>query len=65
MPRITIEWYNTRSDEQRREIARRITEVMVDVAAVKPDAVTIRFDEFDQRMYARGGVIAAEAAPQV
>jgi len=63
MPRITIEWFNTRSDGQRRELARRITEVMVEVAAVKADAVTIRFDEFDQHLFARGGVIAAESAP--
>jgi phenylpyruvate tautomerase PptA (4-oxalocrotonate tautomerase family) len=57
MPRITIEWFNTRTDEQRQEIARRITEVMVEVAKVRPQDVAIRFDEIDPRFFARGGVI--------
>ena len=57
MPRITIEWFNTRTDEQRRELAKRITEAVVEVANVKPETVAIRFDEYDPRLFARGGVM--------
>ena len=55
VPRITIEWFNTRSDEQRQELAKRITDAMVEVASVRPEDVAIRFDEFDPRLFAHGG----------
>jgi phenylpyruvate tautomerase PptA (4-oxalocrotonate tautomerase family) len=57
MARVTIEWFNTRSDEQRAELAKRITEALVAVAQVTPESVTIRFDEYDPRLFARGGTI--------
>ena len=57
MPRIIVEWFNTRSEEQRIELARRITQTFVDVVQCKPDDVTIRFDEYEPRMFARGGVM--------
>ena len=59
MARVTIEWFNTRSDQQRAELAKRITEAFVAVAQVKPESVTIRFDEYDPRLFARGGTIGA------
>jgi 4-oxalocrotonate tautomerase family enzyme len=61
MPRITIEWFNTRTDEQRREVARRITEIMVDVGGARLEAVTIRFDEYEPRLAARAGVMLSDA----
>ncbi len=60
MPRIRVEWFNTRSDEQRRELARRITEAVVAVAKVSPSSVTVRFDEFDPKLFAHGGVMDHE-----
>lgn len=57
MPRITVEWFSTRSDEERTELARRITQVFVDVVQSKPEDVTIRFDEYEPRLFARGGVL--------
>lgn len=57
MPRVTIEWFDTRSEEQRRELAKRITQAFVEVVQAKPDDVTIRFDEFDAALFARGGVL--------
>jgi len=57
MPRVTIEWFNTRSDNERAELAKRITEAFVAVTRVKPEAVTIRFDEYDPRLFAKGGII--------
>ncbi len=57
MARVTIEWFNTRSDQQRAELAKRITDALVAVAQVNPENVTIRFDEYDPRLFARGGTI--------
>jgi 4-oxalocrotonate tautomerase len=59
MPRITIEWFNTRTDEQRRELARRITDAVVEVVHARPEDVTIRFDEYDPRLFSRGGVLGS------
>lgn len=57
MPRVTVEWFNTRTDRERAELAKRITQAFVDIAQVKPESVTIRFDEYDPRFFARGGTI--------
>ena len=57
MPRVTIEWFNTRSDQERAELAKRITEAFVAVADVKAESVSIRFDEYEPRLFAKGGVI--------
>lgn len=56
MPRIRVEWLNTRTEGQRREIAKRITDAFVDVVAVRPDQVTVVFEEIDPRLQAKGGV---------
>lgn len=56
MPRIRVEWLNTRTAEQRREIAQRITAAFVDVVSVRPDQVTVVFEEIDPRLQAKGGV---------
>ena len=56
MPRIRVEWLNTCTAEQRREIAQRVTQAFVDVVAVRPDQVTVVFEEIDPRLQAKGGV---------
>lgn len=45
MPFITVEWYEGRSDEQKAEIAKRITDVMVEVGRTTPEHVWIRFED--------------------
>lgn len=45
MPRITIEWLEGRSKEQRDQIAKEITNTFVRVVDVRPDQVTIVFRE--------------------
>jgi 4-oxalocrotonate tautomerase len=56
MPRVRVEWLNTRTAGQRREIAKRITDAFVDVVSVRPDQVTVVFEEIDPRLQAKGGV---------
>lgn len=45
MPFIHIHWFEGRSDEQKAEIAKRITEVMVEVGKTTPEHVWVRFDD--------------------
>jgi 4-oxalocrotonate tautomerase len=56
MPRIRVEWLNTRTEQQRREIAQRVTDAFVEVVSVKPEQVTVVFEEIDPSHQAKGGV---------
>jgi phenylpyruvate tautomerase PptA (4-oxalocrotonate tautomerase family) len=60
MPRIRVEWLNTRTAAQRQEIAKRITEAFVGVVNVTPDQVTVVFEEIDPALQAKGGVFWSE-----
>ena len=57
MPFIHVHWYEGRSDEQKAELAKRITEAMVEVGKTTADQVWIRFDESSQADWAMGGEI--------
>ena len=56
MPRIYVEWLRTRTDRQRRELARRLTQAMSEVAGVAPESVSVVFNEIDPARQAKGGV---------
>ena len=56
MPRVRVEWLSGRSDAQRAELARRITEAVVDVVGVRPDQISVVFDERPPTHYFRAGV---------
>jgi 4-oxalocrotonate tautomerase len=53
-----------RSTEQKRRIARRMTDVMVDEAGTKPEAVVVTFLEIPTENYARNGVLIADERAQ-
>jgi len=55
-----MQWLNTRTEMQRRELAKRFTQVMVDVVGVSKDIVNVIFDEIDPRMHAKGGVFYSD-----
>ena len=55
MPRIRIEWLASRTDEQRREIARKITDVFTETIQIPKEQVNIIFDEIDPKLYVKGG----------
>jgi 4-oxalocrotonate tautomerase len=57
MPIVTIEWYEGRSAEQKREIAEKLTELLVDVGKTHPDHVWIRFKDSKQSDWAMGGKV--------
>jgi len=57
MPVVTIEWYEGRSPEQKREIAERLTELLVEVGETTREQVWIRFFDSPRSDWAVGGEI--------
>ena len=55
MPIVTIEWYEGRSAEQKAEIARRLTDVLVEVGKTQREQVWIRFNDSEKGDWAIGG----------
>ena len=45
MPFVEVHWYEGRSDEQKTEIAKRISQALMDVADVPPDHCWIKFSD--------------------
>jgi 4-oxalocrotonate tautomerase family enzyme len=45
MPFVHIHWFEGRDDEQKAEVARRVTEAMVEVGKTKREDVWVKFDD--------------------
>ena len=56
MPVITIDWYEGRSDDVKRELAEKLTDLMVEVGQAKRESVWIRFVDSPKKDWAIGGV---------
>jgi len=59
MPAVTITMRD-RGREVRKQIAKRITEVISEEAGVDPEWITVQFVETSEDMIARGGVLLPE-----
>lgn len=57
MPVVTIEWYEGRSAEQKKEIAEKVTEVISEIGKTPADQVWIKFVESPKSEWAIGGEI--------
>jgi 4-oxalocrotonate tautomerase len=57
MPVVTIEWYEGRSPEQKKELAEKLTDLMVDVGKTERDHVWIRFVDSPKSEWAMGGEV--------
>ena len=55
MPIVTIELIEGRTVDQKREMAKKITEVIKEVAKVKEDAVEIIFHDMKKENFAKAG----------
>ncbi|HTA24478.1 MAG TPA: 2-hydroxymuconate tautomerase [Terriglobales bacterium] len=60
MPLVQITMLSGRTIEQKRKLARRITDVMVEEASAKREAVVVTFNEVSKESYASGGVLMAD-----
>ncbi len=57
MPIVTIEWYDGRSPEQKKEIAEKLTDLLVDVGETQREHVWIRYVDSPKSEWAIGGEI--------
>jgi 4-oxalocrotonate tautomerase len=57
VPVVTIEWYDGRSPEQKREVAEKLTDLLVDVAGTQREHVWIRFVDSPKSEWAMGGEV--------
>lgn len=60
MPFIEVKLWEGRTREQKAEVARRFTDVMVEVVGCPQSAVSIVFDDYAKRDWAEGGRLADE-----
>ena len=57
MPIVTIEWYEGRSPEQKRELAEKLTDLLVEVGKTERKHVWIRFVDSPKSEWAIGGAL--------
>jgi 4-oxalocrotonate tautomerase len=57
MPMIQITMLEGRTAEQKRKLAQRITDAMVEEAGTKREGVMIAFHEVSKESYSSGGVL--------
>jgi 4-oxalocrotonate tautomerase len=60
MPLVQITMLSGRTVDQKRKLAQRITDVMVEEAGAKREAVVVTFQEVAKESYASGGVLMAD-----
>jgi len=60
MPVIHVEMYTGRTVEQKKELARAITDAVVKIAKTTPEATIVIFDDVPKENWAQGGVLASE-----
>ena len=60
MPLVQITMLQGRTVEQKRKLAERITDVMVEEAGARREAIVVTFVEVSKESYASGGVLMAD-----
>jgi len=60
MPHVQITLLEGRSTEQKRKLAQRVTDALVEEAGAAREGIAISFIEVKADCYARGGVLIAD-----
>ncbi len=60
MPLVQITMLNGRTVDQKRKIAERITDVMVEEAGARREAIVVTFLEVSRESYASGGMLMVD-----
>jgi len=60
MPMVQITLLEGRTAEQKRKVAQRITEVLVEEIGTKREGILIAFHEVSKESYSSGGVLMAD-----
>jgi len=61
MPNITIQWYAGRTDQQKRELVKAITEATVRIGKTTADQVHIVFQDIEKSNWGVNGKLASDA----
>lgn len=62
MPLVQITMLQGRTVEQKRKLAKRITDVMVEEAGARKEAIVVTFVEVSKESYASGGELMIDKA---
>jgi 4-oxalocrotonate tautomerase len=62
MPLVQVTMLQGRSADQKRKIAKRITDTMVEEAGARREAIVVTFVELSKESYASGGELMADKA---
>ncbi|MGA7380171.1 MAG: 2-hydroxymuconate tautomerase [Terriglobales bacterium] len=62
MPLVQVTMLSGRTVDQKRKLAQRLTDVMVEEAGARREAVVVTFHEVPKEGYASGGVLMADKA---
>lgn len=60
MPVLRVSMWTGRTKEQKVEMAKALTDVMVRIGKTTPDGTIIIFEEVDKSNWAHGGVLASD-----
>ncbi|MEL7610131.1 MAG: tautomerase family protein [Bacillota bacterium] len=60
MPIINVHLWEGRTVEQKRQLAAKFTEVIVEVGAVPVDSVIVTFSDYAKSDWAEGGYLASD-----
>ncbi len=60
MPIVKVEMWPGRTQEQKAELARAITEAVVNIARTSADDTIVIFQDVARENWAKGGVMASE-----
>jgi len=60
MPLLQITMLQGRTADQKRKLAQRLTDVIVEEAGARREAVVVTFVEVSKESYASGGVLMAD-----
>lgn len=62
MPIVRVQMWSGRTAAQKGELARAITEAVVNIAKAPPEATIVIFEDIAKENWAEGGVLASERA---
>jgi 4-oxalocrotonate tautomerase len=60
MPMVQITMLTGRSAEQKRKLAKRISDALVEEAGARREGITIAFHEVSKESYASGGILMVD-----
>jgi 4-oxalocrotonate tautomerase len=60
MPHVQITWVEGRTPEQKRKIAERITQVLIEDGRAKRENIHVAFHDVPATNYAEAGVLVAD-----